>query len=133
MDCSSKAGRCTSHLRHGDTEAIREPLSRHFPPGGDLPNSSPRRFEDHCGCRIRCAAVEWRLGRVLHVKLDRARGIVTAQFSRDPQRAVDTGSHAGGEDHVPVNDHTLIDGNGAEERQKVKRRPMRAPGQQRRR
>ena len=84
---------------------------------GDIPHGLPCPFQ-YCGWRcLGRAAVEGRLRRIDHMELDGLSRCVAPQLGREPQRAVDSGRDAGGEDPGAVDDHPFIDGDGAEERQ----------------
>ena len=96
-----------------------------FPPRRDGPHGSPRLFQYRGWRRLGRAAVEGRLWRIHHLKLDGLCGVVAAQLGREAQGTVDAGRDAGGEDPGAVDDHPLVDGDRTKERQQVKRRPVR--------
>jgi hypothetical protein len=89
----------------------------------DSPHRPPRFFHDRGWRCLGRAAVEGGLWRVDHVKLNSLRGLVSTQFGREAQSAIDTGRNARSKDPGSINDHAFVDGDRSEERQQVKRRP----------
>jgi hypothetical protein len=80
----------------------------------DSPHRSPRLFQDRGWRCLGRAAVEGRLWRIDHVKLNGLCGLVATQFGRQAQSAVDTGRNARGKDPGAINDHTFVDGDRSE-------------------
>jgi len=91
-----------------------------IPPRREVADGFPRSFEDRGRRRLGRAAVKRRLRRIDHIQLDRLRGFVAAQFSGEPQRAVDAGGDARGKDLRAVHDHAFVNRDSAKVPQQVK-------------
>jgi len=107
--------------RNGDAEFGGDTPCRGFPLRRQGLHGLPRLFEYRGWCRFGRAAVEGRLRRIDHIKLDGLCGRVAAQLSRQAQGAVDSGRDASRKDPGAVYDHAFVDGDRTKERQQVKR------------
>ena len=96
--------------RNGDSEFGGHTSCRLFPLCRDGSHGLPPPFEYRGRCRLRCAAVEGRLRRIDHVKLDGLCSLVAAQLSRQTQGAVNSGRDASGKDPGAVYDYRSLTG-----------------------
>ena len=96
--------------RNCDAEFGGHTSCRLFPLRRDGSHGLPRLFEYRGWRRLGCAAVEGRLRRIDHVKLDGLCSLVAAQLSRQAQGAVNSGGYASGKDPGAVYDYRSLTG-----------------------